>query len=70
MIDLLGKKVKIVKNFGNVCEPFVGLTGVLTTPFSYGCCKKDWYGVVLDDDTIYGRKLNFHIEEIIFLDEQ
>ena len=64
----IGKRVRIVKNFGNDCEPFINLIGTATHPFAYGCCKKDWIGVVLEEKTIYGNRLNFHIQEIIILD--
>lgn len=63
----VGAKVKIVNNFGNQCEPFLYLTGIATQPFKTGSQKSDWIGVVLDTDTIYGRKFNFHIREIEIL---
>jgi hypothetical protein len=63
----IGTKVKIVKNLeGNECEPFVNCIGTATHPFYLGCKKPDWIGVLLDNDTIYGKKFNFHISEIEF----
>jgi hypothetical protein len=60
----IGSKVRIVKNFGNECEPFLNCTGVATHPFKKGCIKENWIGVILDENTIYGNKLNFRTEEI------
>jgi hypothetical protein len=60
----IGTKVRIIKNFGNECEPFLNLTGTATQPFKIGCCKPNWIGVFLDDSTMYGSKFNFHINEI------
>lgn len=52
-------KVIVNKNiYGNECEPFVGLTGLVISQ------KKDWYKIILDTQTIYGRRFNFHIDEI------
>jgi len=60
----LGVKVLIIANYeGNIFEPFVGLEGVSTHPFKKGCCDKDWIGVFLKE-TQYGRKFNFHVDEI------
>ena len=64
----IGTKVRIVKNLGNQCEPFINLIGLATQPFKIGCCKPDWIGVEFIDETIYGRKLNFHKNEIEILD--
>lgn len=62
---MIGSKVKIAKNiFGNECEPFLGLTGTIVEPFRTGCRKKGWVGVILDSDTIYGRKFNFELSEL------
>jgi len=63
----LGTKVKVVKNIGNKCEPFINLTGTATNPFKTGTRKPDWIGVFLDSETIYGRNFNFHINEIEIL---
>lgn len=60
----VGTKVKIVRNFGNSCEPFLNLTGTATQPFRIGSQKRNWIGVILDQDTMYGRKFNFHTKEI------
>ena len=65
-----GSKVKIVKNFGNECEPFLNLTGTATHPFRAGCTQKDWIGVVLEQHTIYGQRFNFNVEEIEVLYER
>lgn len=60
----IGAKVKVVKNFGNECEPFLNHTGVATQPYKTGSQQSGWVGVLLDNDTIYGRKFNFHVSEI------
>jgi hypothetical protein len=59
-----GAKVRIVNNVGNKCEPFLNLIGTATQPFRTGTQKPGWIGVVLDSDTIYGKKFNFHLKEI------
>ena len=62
----LGCEVTVVNNFeGNMDEPFLGLSGTATNPFPRGCRNPNWIGVVLHEETIYGRKFNFHIDEII-----
>jgi len=62
---MIGSKVKVAKNvFGNECEPFLGLTGEIVAPFRTGCRKAGWVGVILDTDTIYGRKFNFELSEL------
>jgi hypothetical protein len=66
----IGAKVKIVKNLGNECEPFLNCTGVTTHPYYFGCCKADWVGVYLDQETIYGKKFNFHTEEIEIISDE
>ena len=67
---LIGTRVKVVKNLGNKCEPFVGMFGTATHPFKYGCCQEGWIGVILDEENIYRKKLNFHIEELYVIDNQ
>lgn len=66
----LGTKVKIVKNIGNECEPFLNLTGKATHPFRKGCTQKDWIGVELDQNTIYGTSFNFNLDEIEILQDE
>ncbi len=54
-----GTRVIINKNIhGNECECFVGITGTIVLQ------KKDWYRVILDEQTIYGKTFNFHIDEL------
>jgi hypothetical protein len=65
----LGTKVKVIKNFGNECEPFVGLTGVVAPPARLGCRGQGWVGVMLDQLTIYGKHFNFQVEELEVLDK-
>jgi hypothetical protein len=61
----LGANVRIIANSeGNLDEPFLDLTGKATNPFVRGCRQSGWIGVILDSETIYGSKFNFHIEEI------
>jgi len=53
-------RVIINKNiYGNTCETFVGLTGIVI-----GHKKHDWYKVNLDRETTWGKKFNFHIDEL------
>lgn len=56
----IGTRVIIAHNLeGNMDEPFIGLQGIIIR-FKKG----DWYQVVLESQTIYGNKFNFHIDEI------
>lgn len=55
-----GTRVLIAHNLeGNMDEPFISLEGIIMR-----IKNKDWYQVVLDIETIYGKKFNFHIDEI------
>jgi hypothetical protein len=63
----IGSKVKIVKNTGNECEPFLNLIGIATHPFRKGCKLKDWIGVEFEQQTIYGKQFNFNLEEVEIL---
>jgi len=63
----IGALVKIVKNFGNECEPFLNMTGKATHPFKKGCKKNGWIGVSFFEETTYGTNFNFHIDEIEIL---
>jgi hypothetical protein len=67
---MFGTKVKVVKNYGNDCEPFIGLTGVVANHCRLGCRQEGWVGVMLDEKTIYGKHFNFHIEELEVLDKR
>jgi len=62
----IGRKVKIISNLeGNHDEPFVGLKGMI-----YRMNKRaDWYEIMLDNTTEYGKKFNFHINEIEIVNE-
>lgn len=56
----VGTKVLIAHNLeGNMDEPFIGLNGTIIR-----LKRSDWYQVVLEQETIYGKKFNFHIDEI------
>jgi len=58
----LGQKEKLANWYnleGNMDEPFIGLQGIIIR-FK----NKDWYQVALESETIYGKKFNFHIDEI------
>lgn len=56
----IGTKVLIAHNLeGNMDEPFIGNEGIVIR-FK----KNDWYQVILENQTIYGKKFNFHIDEI------
>ena len=61
---MLGTKVKVVRNYGNECEPFIGLLGVVAPHSRKGCRKEGWVGVILDEKTIYGKHFNFQIDEL------
>lgn len=67
---LVGTRVRIIRNFCNSCEPFVGMYGTATHPFKYGSCSKGWIGVILDEENIYRKNLNFHINELEIIDFQ
>ena len=60
----IGTRVKVIQNLGNPCEPFLGLSGIVVEPFRFGCRKVGWVGVILDQETIYGRKFNFRVIEL------
>ena len=56
----IGTRVLVAHNLeGNMDEPFIGLQGIIIR-FK----NKDWYQVALESETIYGKKFNFHIDEI------
>lgn len=56
----IGTKVLVAHNLeGNMEEPFIGLHGIIIR-FK----NKDWFQIVLEQDTIYGKRFNFHIDEI------
>jgi hypothetical protein len=60
----LGTKVIIAANSeGNMCEPFVGMEGVIV-PKVKNKRMKDWYGVRLTTESVYGWRFNFHIDEL------
>lgn len=62
----IGEKVIIAANTeGNMCEPFVGMTGTIIR-FK----DKDWYVVRLHSESIYGTKFNFHIDELEIINPQ
>ena len=65
----IGARVRIVSNIGNQCEPFIDCTGITTHPFKKGCRKENWVGVELEQQTIYGQRFNFHVEEIEIIDD-
>jgi len=60
----IGTRVLVAHNLeGNMDEPFIGLQGTIIS-----MKKKDWYRVILERDTIYGTKFNFHIDELEILE--
>ena len=60
----LGTRVIIATNSeGNMCEPFVGMEGVIV-PKVKNKRMKDWYGVRLTTESVYGWRFNFHIDEL------
>ena len=65
----IGTKVKIKCTIIDTefCQDFTGLIGTATHPISRGCCKEGWIGVLFDEETEYGQKLNFHLDEIEIL---
>jgi hypothetical protein len=59
-----GTKVIIAANSeGNMCEPFVGMEGVIV-PKVKNKRMRDWYGVRLTTESVYGWRFNFHIDEL------
>jgi len=62
----LGARIRIVVSEG---EPsLLGLTGRATMPHRAGCCEVGWLGVILDEESPYGRKINVHVDEIAIED--
>jgi hypothetical protein len=60
----LGTRVIISANTeGNMCEPFVGMEGIIIPKFK-NKRMKDWYGVRLTTESVYGWRFNFHIDEL------
>ena len=60
----LGTRVIISANSeGNMCEPFVGMEGIII-PKIKNKRMKDWYGVQLTTESVYGWRFNFHIDEL------
>ena len=58
-----GKNVLVAHNLeGNMDEPFIGMQGTVTT-----IKKDDWYEVILFEQTKYGKRFNFHIDELEIL---
>ena len=61
----VGTRVLVAHNLeGNMDEPFIGKEGVIIIVNASHSDKTDWYKVLLDDDTIYGKRFNFHIDEL------
>lgn len=64
----VGAKVKIVKN--NILDEdcVIGIEGVATHPFAFGCTDKGWIGIWVDEEYIdinpYGTQINVHKDEI------
>lgn len=60
---LQGDRITIIKNTQGIeFEPFIGMTGTIINPSRR--CGKDWVTVMLDENTIWGRRFNFHLSEI------
>ena len=60
----LGTRVIISANLeGNICEPFVGMEGVVV-PKVKNRRMQDWYAVRLNTESVYGWRFNFHIDEL------
>lgn len=63
----LGTRVIIAANTeGNMCEPFVGMQGVIV-PKRKNKKMPEWYAVRLDTESVYGWIFNFHIDELEIL---
>ncbi len=60
-----GTRVLVKTKFDFDVEEFTNVTGTAVHPFSKGCKEKDWVGVILDKETLWGKKFNFHITELI-----
>jgi hypothetical protein len=50
-----------------MCEPFVGMEGVIV-PKVKNKRMRDWYGVRLTTESVYGWRFNFHIDELEIID--
>lgn len=58
-----GATVLIANNFeGNMDEPFIGMKGTVMR-----IKKNDWYQIALESETSYGKKFNFHLDELVIL---
>jgi hypothetical protein len=58
-----GKQILVAHNLeGNMDEPFIGMKGTVTR-----VKKNDWYEVILFEQTHYGKRFNFHIDELEIL---
>lgn len=57
-------RIKTILIDTNFCQDFTGLIGTATYPITRGCRKEGWIGVEFDEETEYGKKLNFHYSEI------
>ena len=61
----VGTRVLVAHNLeGNMDEPFIGKEGVIIIVNPSHSDRTDWYKISLDDDTIYGKRFNFHIDEL------
>ena len=58
-----GDRVTIMQNTQGVeFEPFIGMNGTVIN--SSRRCGKGWHTIMLDEQTIWGRKFNFHSTEL------
>lgn len=62
-------KVEIIydEDTGAGCS-FLNMTGTAQHPFYFGCRKHDWIGILLDEETYYGKKINIHSSHVKILD--
>lgn len=68
----VGAKVKIIKNTQKDEDWVIGITGIATHPFAFGCTEKDWIGIWVDEEFIenpYGTQMNVNVNEIEIIKE-
>jgi hypothetical protein len=59
----INQVVKIVGFTGNDAV-YNGLFATVTNPFATGCCEPGWVGLCMQADTVYGRQINAHENEL------
>lgn len=63
----VGAKIQIIKSNESDEDWLIGIKGVATHPFAFGCTEKGWIGIWIDEEFIenpYGTQMNIHKDEI------